>query len=208
MSSEATVYVVDDDAAVLAALKRLLEAAQLRVETFESAAGFLERCGPEMAGCLVLDLRMPGMDGLELQQRLMRAGFRLPVIMISAHGEVESAVLAMKGGAVDFLRKPYQPKVLLERIRQALELDAQRRVDDARRRARETALAELTPRERDVFDRLIAGMTAKQIALELGVSRKTVDIHRTHVLLKLRVPSVVDLMRVFHGTPPAGRDVS
>lgn len=201
MSSAPTVYVVDDDPGVLAALQRLLEAAQLRVETFESSAAFLERCGPEMAGCLVLDLRMPGMDGLELQQRLARAAFRLPMIMISAHGEVESAVRAMKGGAVDFLRKPYQPRVLLERIRQALDLDGQRRSDDARRHEQEAALSELTPREREVFDRLLAGRTSKQIALELGVSSKTVDIHRTHVLLKLRVPSVVELVRQYHARP-------
>lgn len=203
MPTESTVYVVDDDEAMRAALRRLLESVGLPVETFATAAAFLETAQPSWAGCAVLDLRMPEIDGLELQARLRDAGIRLPIIMISAHGEVDSAVLAMKHGAIDFLRKPYQPAVLIARIREAFDADARRRAAEARQAAREEALARLTPREREVFDYFIEGRTSKQIALQLGLSSKTVDIHRAHILLKLQVSSVVDLVRLF---PPPGSD--
>lgn len=201
MPTEPMVFVVDDDGAMRVALERLLVSVGIAVRSFSSAAEFLAADSAVNPGCLVLDLRMPGIDGLELQARLRDAGIHIPIIMISAHGEVESAVRAMKHGAIDFLRKPYQPATLVARIREAFALDAQRREAEARHAAREEALSRLTPREREVFDRFIEGRTSKQIALELGLSSKTVDIHRAHILLKLQVSSVVDLVRLF---PPTG----
>ncbi len=199
MSSEPTVFVVDDDEAMRTALRRLMESAGLPVEVFSDATAFLRVHEADRPGCLVVDIRMPGMCGLELQQRLREAGTRLPVIVISGHADVESAVVAMKAGAVDFLRKPYDAQVLVERTRAALELNARHRAEAERRALLDAALSRLTPREREVFDRMIVGRTPKQIALELGLSRKTVDIHRAHVLIKMQVDSVVDLVRALHG---------
>lgn len=198
MTTPATVFVIDDDAAVRESLERLLRANDLRVETFDSADAFLHSGAPERPGCVVLDLRMPGTDGLELQSQLASRENAQPVIMISAHGEIDSAVRAMRGGAVDFIRKPFRPQELIERIREALELDRTRRESAVSRKRVQEALARLTPREREVCDRMVHGRSAKEIALELGLSRKTVDIHRAHVLMKLNAESVVQLVRLLN----------
>ncbi len=204
MAPDPTVFIVDDDDALRAALARLMQSVGLPVETHSSATEFLRGHDSGRPGCLLLDIRMPDMCGLTLQQHLSGAGVRTPIIVISAHADVESAVRAMKSGAVDFLRKPYDAQVLIDRIRQALALDARIRAEQERRNALSSALSRLTPREREVFDRMVVGRTPKQIALELGLSRKTVDIHRAHILIKMQVESVVDLVRAVHGAsaPP------
>lgn len=200
MIPQPTVYVVDDDEAVRQSLARLFSSVHLPVETFDSAVSFLMRSDPNRGGCLVLDLRMPGMDGLQLQARLAELGNHIPVIMISAHGEIETAVQAMKAGAIEFLRKPYDPKYLVERVREALSLNTRIRARDAHRATVERLRARLTPREIEVLERIVAGRSAKEIALELGLSRKTVDIHRAHILTKMQVESVVELMNLLN--PP------
>ncbi len=194
MYAEPTVFVVDDDQAMRSSLSRLMQSVGLRVEAYASATEFLNAFDSRAPGCLVLDIRMPGMNGLDLQERLAADGIRIPVIIISAHGDVESAVRAMKCGAVDFVKKPYKGKVLLARIREALELDARIRREEARRADVVARLARLTPREREVMALLVLGKSAKQIAFELGLSRKTVDVHRSHVMSKMQIDSVVELV--------------
>lgn len=199
-----TVFIVDDDEAVRTSLSRLVESVGLAAEAFPDAASFLAGYDPQRPGCLLLDIRMPGMTGLELQERLAAGALPLPVIIISAHGDVEAAVRAMKAGAVDFLRKPYDAAVLLERVRAALAQDVAQRRAAAERAAAQAQVALLTPREREVMLHLVAGKTSKQIAYALGLSRKTVDIHRSHIMLKLRVDSVVDLVRIAGSAGLAG----
>lgn len=196
MSSKSTVFVVDDDDAVRKSLRRVMEAAGFSVETFSSAEAFLDSHDPTKPGCLLLDIKMPGMSGLELQEKLASNGFRIPVIIVSAHHDVETTVRAMKTGAVDFLRKPYEGRVLRERVRHALDLDVEIRREDAKRARVAARIAVLTPRERQVMDLLVDGKAPKQIARELNVSRKTVDVHRGHIMLKVRADSLVDLVRM------------
>ncbi len=197
MSVGATIFVVDDDEALRKSLRRLLQSVGFTVEAFASAEAFLADYDPDRPGCLILDVRMPGMNGLELQEELTRIGPGIPVIIISASGEVDSTVRAIKQGAVDFLKKPYKGKVLLERVRQALELDARCR-EEAKKRARAMArLDKLTPRELEVMGFLVEGKSVKKIAFELGLSRKTVDVHRGHIMTKLQADSVVDLVRMW-----------
>ena len=201
MDPEATVHVVDDDKAVRESLQRLMESVGVVVETYPSAQAFLDGYDRARPGCLVLDIRMPGMSGLELQEKLADEGIGLPVIIISAHGNVEKAVRAMKAGAVDFIKKPYKGQLLLERIRQALELDARMRRKEEERAEVGARIARLTPREREVMHLLAAGKPPKQIAFELGLSRKTVDVHRGHIMMKMQVDSLVELARMIqtHG---------
>ncbi|HOA72166.1 MAG TPA: response regulator transcription factor [Phycisphaerae bacterium] len=195
MSQEPTVFVVDDDEAVRKALKLLVESAGMRVETFASADAFLAQYDPNRPGCLVLDIRMPGMSGLTLQDQLIARRINIPLIMITGHGDVAMAVGAVKKGAIDFIQKPFDDQTLLDRIQQALRIDAQRREEQARRSEFESRLARLTPREREVLDLLISGKGNKEVALELGLSRKTVDIHRAHVMMKLGVDSLLEIAR-------------
>jgi len=205
MHPEATVFVVDDDKAVRESLQRLMESVGLAVEAYPDAQAFLDGYNRTRPGCLLLDVRMPGMSGLELQEKLAGEGYGIPVIIISAHGNVEKAVRAMKTGAIDFIKKPYKGKLLLDRIRQALELDAQLRLEDAERAEVAARLEHLTPREHEVMSLLVAGKYPKQIASELGLSRKTVDVHRSHIMMKMQVDSLVELARLvqIHG---AGAD--
>ncbi len=197
MISESTVFVVDDDDALRKSLTRLMESVGFRVEAFASATEFLEGYDPDKPGCLTLDIKMPGMSGLDLQEQLAQQGCLIPVIIISAHGDVETTVRAMKSGAVDFLKKPYKGKVLLERVREALERDASRRRDEARHASAAARLNKLTTREREVMGYLVKGETTKQIAYQLGLSRKTVDVHRGHIMTKLQADSVVDLLHMW-----------
>jgi FixJ family two-component response regulator len=196
MNTEATVFVVDDDQAMRSSLQRLMESVGLPVKTWASAEAFLEGYDPASPGCLILDIRMPGMTGLELQEKLALDRVRIPAIIISAHGDVEKVVRAMKSGAVDFIKKPYKGKVLLARIREALELDARQRRDEAERADIAAHVARLTPREREVMAHLAAGRSAKQIAFDMGLSRKTVDVHRGHIMMKMQADSLVELARM------------
>jgi len=189
-----------------------MESVGLPAETYPSAQAFLDNYKADRPGCLVLDIRMPGMSGLDLQEKLAREGLRIPVIVISAHGDVEKAVRAMKSGAVDFIKKPYKGKVLLDRIGQALELDARIRREEAARADVAARVARLTPREREVMQLVVAAKSPKQIALELGLSRKTVDVHRGHIMTKMGVESSVELVRMLQthgegedGSPLDGR---
>jgi two-component system, LuxR family, response regulator FixJ len=204
MEANDTVFVVDDDGAVRESLGRLMQSIGLAVETFPDALRFLERYDPSRPGCLVLDLAMPGLDGLELQEQLIQRGIHIPVLIISAHGDVEKAVRAMKSGAFDFIKKPCKGEVLLERIRQALALDAQRRQTEAERSTVAALVGQLTPREREVMDALVDGKSPKQIAHEFGLSRKTVDVHRAHIMAKLNADSLIDLVRMAQALRASG----
>lgn len=198
MAPEPTVFVVDDDEALRQSLTRLMESVGLPVETYPDAEAFLDNYDSARPGCLVLDIRMPGMNGLALQDKLAQGRVRMPVIIISAHGDVDKAVRAMKSGAVDFIKKPYKGELLLERIRQALELDARIRSQEAARAEVGARLALLSPREREVIEMLAAGKTPKQIAFELDLSRKTVDVHRGHIMMKMRAETLVELVEMLH----------
>ncbi len=197
MSDAPVVHVVDDDDAVRTALARLLQSAGLNVTASASAEEFLSRFNADQPGCLVLDIRMPGASGLDVQARLATLRPQFPIVMISGHADVTSAIKAMRAGAVDFLPKPYDPKVLLERVKQCLLLDAERRKAEATRSAALAAFEKLSPRERQVMERMSQGSSSKDIAAELGISRKTIDIHRAHVMSKLGVESMAELVR-FH----------
>lgn len=190
-----TVFVVDDDPAALRALCFLLECNGWRVEGFSSADEFLRPWSPDRHGCLLLDVRMPGMSGLELQAALARIGNSLPIIMMSGYGDVPACAQAFRAGAVDFLEKPADHKVLLSRILEAVERDAKRRIAEADNPQFFARLRNLTPREREVMDRLMEGKTLKQIALELNVSVQTSSKHRMKVLEKLRVGNDIELLR-------------
>lgn len=190
------VFVVDDDEAVRASVAMLLESVTLPVETFASGREFLDAWAGDRPGCLVLDLRMPGLSGLELQERLAERGSRLPIIFLTGHGDVPDAVAAMRAGAVDFLRKPFRDQDLLDRIQQALEVDRARRTAAGERAELAARLERLTPREREVLDRVVAGQPNKQIAAELGVSDRTVEIHRARAMAKMEAASLAELVRL------------
>jgi RNA polymerase sigma factor (sigma-70 family) len=196
LNSENTVFVVDDDQAMRHSLKWLIESVGLRVRTFGSAEDFLQTYYPGQAGCLLLDVRMPGMSGLELQSYLAREEICLPVIIITGHGDVAMAVKAMQAGAMDFIEKPFDDEALLTSIRKALDADEQRRGERAQRAEIATRLAELTPREHEVMDMVTAGKPNKEIATALGVSAKTVEAHRARVMDKMRADSLADLVRM------------
>ncbi len=189
-----TVFLVDDDPSARQGLARLIQAAGYTVATFGSAREFLA-CGQHDApGCLVLDIRMPGLTGLDLQEQLLRADTILPIIFITGHGDVPMTVQAMKGGAVDFLLKPVERGALLEAIRQALEKDRAARSERDKSTALRQRLGLLTTRECEVMSYVIAGMLNKQIAGELGITEATVKAHRGHLMEKLRLTSVAELV--------------
>lgn len=201
MSYDGTVFVVDDNEGVRDALCALMEAVGLPVQAFSSAEAFLGSYDPAQPGCLILDIRMPGMSGIELQERLHEDRIGIPIIIISGHGDIDSAVRAVKAGAVDFIKKPYDATTLLERIRVAMESDRKLREEKARRASVATRIKLLTPREMEVMALLVDGKSSRQIAEELGLSIKTVDGHRVHLMLKMRAKSLVDLviMAQIHG---------
>ncbi len=203
---DAVIFVVDDDAAMRRSLAYLLDSAGWRVEPFDSAHDFLDRYGGHVPGCLVLDVRMPLMSGLELQQTLKDHGVRLPIIFLTGHGDLAMAVQAMKTGACDFLEKPCKDQVLLDAVTRAV----RRNIEDCRistqSRAAQTALAALTAREREVAELMAAGKPNKIIARELGISDKTVQVHRRNTMEKLGVHSAAEIARLLMTTgiePPA-----
>ena len=197
MEAQATVFVVDDDADLLKSLGWLLESAGFRVKSFSAAQEFLADYHPDDPGCLLLDVRMPdGLSGLQLQEELTRRGTPPPIIVMTGHAKVPMAVRALKGGAVDFLQKPFSEEVLLDRVRRAIDLD--RRTRQVRIECTKFAdlISHLTPREREVMELVIAGKPNKIIASDLAISAKTVEIHRGRVMRKLKVDSVAELVRL------------
>jgi two-component system, LuxR family, response regulator FixJ len=191
-----TVFIVDDDAAVRDSLKMLLKSVGQLVETFGSAQEFLDAYKEDRPGCLVLDIRMPGMSGLELQAKLNERHAILPVIFITGHGDVPMAVEAMQAGAVDFIQKPFRDQDLLDRINQALDKDGANRAALAEKGAIATRLATLTPREREVMELVVRGKANKVIAGDLTLSQRTVEIHRARVMEKMQAASLAHLVRM------------
>ena len=195
-----SVYVVDDDEAMRDSLRWLLESAGYRVASYPSAERFLSGFRDGTSSCLVLDVRMPGLTGLELQQELNRRGARLPIIFITGHGDVPMAVDALKNGAFHFLEKPFQGEKLLELIEQAASIGCPADAERAQRRCAAARLATLTQREREVMDLVVRGRKNRQIAEALGISVKTVEAHRARAMEKMDVTSVAELVQVtLHG---------
>lgn len=195
-SEKPTVFVVDDDDAIRRSLRLLIEDVGLNVVTYSGAQDFLDSYDPCKPGCLVLDVRMSGMSGMELHSKLIEMNIRLPTIIITGHGDVPMAVQAIKTGVFDFIEKPFRDQVLLDSVQKAIELDAQ-----TRHRKVETAdigakMEMLTHREREVMNLLVLGKSNKTIAYELGISQKTVDYHRANILQKMSVDSIVELVHL------------
>jgi FixJ family two-component response regulator len=209
--TNATVYVVDDEETVRRALARLIRSAGMTAQTFPTAEAFLAESHTVPASCLVLDVRLPGLNGLELQEALNRKGYPISIVFITGHGDVPTSVRAMKAGAVDFLQKPFAGHELLDAIRRAVN-----RTRDAVSRQAEYAeirrrYGTLTPREREVFSLVVSGLLNKQVAGELGAAEKTIKIHRGRVMAKMQAPSLADLVRMaglmgFPGHAPAVRE--
>ena len=193
---ETTVYVVDDDPSVRAGLSRLLQSMGLTVKTFASAREFLKQAVSGEPGCLIVDLRMPAMNGLELQEQLMTRNLNLPVIFLTGYGTVPASVRAMKRGAVDFLEKPVDDQVLLDAIYQALEKDRGNRHDQAEVKSIQDRLKSLTPREYEVFTLITTGLLNKQVAYELGTAEKTIKVHRARIMEKMHCESLAQLVRL------------
>lgn len=196
MTSGGTVFVVDDDEGVRSSLRILLEAAGHQAQAFASARDFLDRYQADQAGCLVLDVRMPGMDGMALQRELSQRHALMPIIFVTGHGDVPLAVEAMKNGAFDFMQKPFGPADLLERVARALAADAEARADAAQRDDILRRYATLTPREREVMAMIVDGLANKVIAIDLALSERTVEIHRSRVMEKMGTRSVAHLVRL------------
>ena len=191
-----TVYVVEDDEAVRDSLELLLKSDGKPVKTYESANAFLKDYSDKMAGCIVLDIRMPGMDGMELQKKLNEKHSILPIIFVTGHGDVPMAVDAMKEGAVDFIQKPYREEALKEKIEAALEQDLEQRKTLDEKQEIIRRVKSLTPREAEIMDRMIAGQANKVIAIELEISQRTVEIHRSRVMHKMGTHSLAHLVRM------------
>ena len=194
MSKDQTIFVVDDEPDVRAALSMLIRSVGLKPEIYENPQAYLDAYDPERLGCLVLDMRMPGMSGLDLQEKLASMGQHPPIIMISGHGEIPNAVQAVQSGAIDFLQKPVSDQLLLDRIQQALRLDTENRKRFSECHELEQRYATLTAREREVLQGVIAGKLNKTIADELSVSTRTVEIHRAHLMEKMQATSLSALV--------------
>jgi FixJ family two-component response regulator len=195
-SGSGTVYIVDDDASFLRSVSRLLRAAGHAVQVFESAKQFLEQLVPGMSGCVLVDLNMPGLNGLELQAALAKSASPLPVVFLSAQGDIPTTVQAMRRGAEDFLTKLSPKEKLLDAIQRALARDAQERNERGRRQELRGRFAALTPRELEVLEHVVRGQMNKQIAGDLGINERTVKLHRTNLTRKLRAQSAVELTRL------------
>ena len=196
MATDTTVHVIDDDEAVRESLAFMLEAAELTVKTYESAVRFLDRFAPLDGGCIVTDIRMPEMTGLELVRHLRDRGSSLPVIVITGHGDVPLAVEAMRAGVVDFIEKPFNDESILGAVRRALDLSHDQAKLIAERKEIADRLARLSGRERQVLDGLVAGHANKVVALNLGISPRTVEVYRANLMTKMRASSLSELVRM------------
>lgn len=193
---EPIVFVVDDDASMREALRNLLRSVGLRVEVFGSAPEFLQSELPDVASCLILDIRLPRLSGLDFQADLAKAGIHIPIIFMTGHGDIPMTVRAMKAGAVDFLTKPFRDQDMLDAVTAAIERDRSRRNEAKILSDLHELLATLTPREREVMTLVTAGLMNKQIAAEIGIAEITVKIHRGHIMRKMRAKSLADLVKM------------
>jgi len=196
------VFIVDDDDSVRKALTRLIKSVDLNVETFASADDFLKRESHNGPACLVLDIRMPGLSGLDLQDELVAAGRTLPIIFISAHGSIPLSVRAMKAGAVDFIEKPFEDQSLLDAINHSLKKDRQAKQEQAELKEIQRRVDSLTPREHQIFALVVSGKLNKQIAFELGTTERTIKAHRARVMKKMQASSLADLIRLAEKVGP------
>ena len=197
MPHEPTVFIVDDDEAVRRSIEWLVGSVGLKAETFASATAFLEAFDPDRPGCLIVDMRMAEVSGLELQEQLVERGSTLPVIVMTAFGDVRTAVRAMKHGAIDFIEKPFNEQQVLELIQNSIAEDAARRQREGEDRQVGEALRRLTPREREVLGFVVEGYSNKEIAREMGIVPKTVEVHRARVMEKMEARSLADLVRKY-----------
>ncbi|MEO0514581.1 MAG: response regulator [Planctomycetota bacterium] len=196
MFSQPTVFIVDDDRGVRDSLKYMIESVGHHVEAFENARSMLDRARTPVSGCLVADLRLPGMSGLDMFDKLQELGVKLPTIVITGHGDVTAAVRAMKSGALDFIEKPFSDQALLDRIATALEINTTNHANAQEFAEIEQRFNQLTPRERQVMAAVVEGRLNKQIASDLGLSHKTIEVHRAHVMEKMSAKSLAELVRM------------
>jgi len=193
---DAVVFVVDDDPSVRRSTERLLRSAGLKVQSYSSAREFLGGSRPEGPACVVLDVRMPGLSGMDLQHELAKSGIRIPIIFISAHGDIPMSVRAMKAGAVDFLTKPFRGRSLLDAVNAAIERDRSAHKERSEARDLNERYEQLTPREREVMPLIASGMLNKQVAGELTTTERTIKFHRAHIMQKMKAESLADLVRM------------
>ena len=202
LEDDPIVFIVDDDDSVRKALTRLIKSVDLNAEAFASAHDFLKRESHNGPACLILDMRMPGLSGLDLQDELVAAGRTLPIIFISAHGSIPISVRAMKAGAVDFIEKPFEDQTLLDAINQSLKKDRLAKLEQAELREIQQRVDSLTPREREVFAHVVSGELNKQIAFKLGTTERTIKAHRARVMKKMQAKSLADLIRLAERVSP------
>jgi len=194
--AEPIVFIVDDDLSVRRSTERLMRAAGLKVQTFTSAREFLKNPPPEGPACLVLDVRMPGLSGMDLQRELTRSGIQIPIIFITAHGDIPMTVRAMKAGAVEFLTKPFRSRALVDAVRAAIDRDRSAQKERSETGELRQRYEQLTPREREVMPLVAAGLLNKQVAGELATTERTIKFHRAHIMQKMGAESPADLVRM------------